>query len=144
MVAKAPCRKLPAVFGKLNLQEQEEILVLDAPADFEQAIEELDGIRVQRHIEAIESLGFALSFVTRRAALSRLATALAAKATADALLWFAYPKGKSKNYACDFNRDDGWNPLHQLGFDSVRQVAIDSDWSALRFRRVEFIRRSSK
>jgi hypothetical protein len=28
----------------------------------------------------------------------------------------------------------------EVGFDTVRQVAID-DWSALRFRRVEFIKR---
>jgi hypothetical protein len=28
-----------------------------------------------------------------------------------------------------------------LGFDTVRQVAIDDDWSALRFRRVEYIKR---
>lgn len=57
------------------------------------------------------------------------------------LLWFAYPKGTSKKYKCDFNRDDGWEPLRKLGFDTVRQVAIDEDWSALRFRRVEFIKR---
>jgi aryl carrier-like protein len=31
-----------------------------------------------------------------------------------------------------------------LGFDSVRMVAIDEDWSALRFRRVEFIKSSTK
>jgi len=29
--------------------------------------------------------------------------------------------------------------LLESGFDCVRQVAIDDDWSALRFRRIEFI-----
>jgi hypothetical protein len=28
----------------------------------------------------------------------------------------------------------------RAGFDSVRQIAIDEDWSALRFRRVEYIK----
>jgi hypothetical protein len=28
----------------------------------------------------------------------------------------------------------------ELGFEGVRQVAIDEDWSALRFRRAEYIR----
>ena len=32
---------------------------------------------------------------------------------------------------------NGWEVLRQAEFDSVRQVAIDDDWSALRFRRVE-------
>ena len=31
-----------------------------------------------------------------------------------------------------------------FGFDTVRQVAIDEDWSALRFRRAEYIRSSGK
>jgi len=30
--------------------------------------------------------------------------------------------------------------IRNAGFDSVRQVAIDEDWSALRFRRVEYIK----
>jgi len=34
--------------------------------------------------------------------------------------------------------------LRQAGFDSVRQVTIDDDWSALRFRRVEFIKQSKQ
>jgi hypothetical protein len=41
---------------------------------------------------------------------------------------------------CDFNRDTGWASLGAAGFEGVRMVAIDEDWSALRFRRVEFIR----
>lgn len=31
----------------------------------------------------------------------------------------------------------------KLGFDMVRRVAIDEDWTALRFRRKEFIRRDN-
>ncbi|HJP97497.1 MAG TPA: hypothetical protein VJ862_02935 [Rhodanobacteraceae bacterium] len=79
--------------------------------------------------------------MTRKSDLERLSKVLAAQAVGDALLWFAYPKGTSKKYACDFNRDDGWEVLRKSGFDSVRQVAIDDDWSALRFRRVEYIKR---
>jgi hypothetical protein len=30
--------------------------------------------------------------------------------------------------------------LGQAGFEGVRMVAIDEDWSAVRFRRVEFIK----
>jgi hypothetical protein len=63
-------------------------------------------------------------------------------------VWFAYPKGTSKKYTCDFNRDTGWDTLKALGFDTVRAVAIDDNWTALRFRRVEYIKsagiRSSK
>ena len=71
--------------------------------------------------------------------LDKLSKAAAAKAVGDALLWFAYPKSTSERSACEFNRDKGWDVLLGLGFDCVRQVAIDEDWSALRFRRIEYI-----
>ena len=99
-------------------------------------------MRVFRRIEGMKAFAFALSFVTQRAELQRLSRKLSAKATGDAILWFAYPKGASKKYSCDFNRDDGWAVMRQAGFDSVRQVAIDDDWTALRFRHVEFIKQS--
>jgi hypothetical protein len=92
----------------------------------------------------MKALAFGLSFVTQIAELHRLSRKLSAKAAGDAILWFAYPKGTSKKYSCDFNRDDGWEVLRQAGFDSVRQVAIGDDWSALRFRRVEFIKQSKQ
>lgn len=46
----------------------------------------------------------------------------------------------SKNYKCDFNRDSGWTSLGKYNLEPVRQVAIDDDFSALRFRKVEFIK----
>jgi hypothetical protein len=54
-------------------------------------------------------------------------------------LWFAYPKKTSKKYDVNIHRDKGWEALEQLGFKGVRQVAIDQDWSALRFRRQKFV-----
>jgi hypothetical protein len=131
---------MPTTFDKLNLKDHKEILVLNAPDTFEKEIERLRDVRVFRRIEGVKAIAFALSFVTQRAELQRLSPKLSAKAAGDAILWFAYPKATSKKYWCDFNRDDGWETLRQAGFDSVRQVAIDDDWSALRFRRVEFIK----
>lgn len=131
---------MSTVFHKLNLKGQREILVLNAPASFEPEIDGLDGVRVIRRLEEAKGFEFALVFATRRSELERFSRALVAKAAGDAVLWFAYPKGTSKRYTCDFNRDQGWDVLHGSGFDSVRQVAIDEDWSALRFRRIEYIK----
>jgi hypothetical protein len=129
------------LFTKLNLKSASAILVLNSPDSFEKDLSSLpDTIRVSRQIEKIEAFEFALAFATQRVEVARLSKSLAAKAQGDAILWFAYPKGTSKKYTCDFNRDNGWDDLRKLGFDTVRQVAIDEDWSALRFRRVEFIK----
>lgn len=113
------------IFRKLNLKDQREILVLDVPDSFENEIEGLGSVRVVRRIEDAKGFEFALAFVTRRSELERLSEALAGKAVGDAILWFAYPKGSSKRYRCDFNRDEGWDVLRKAGFDGVRQVAID-------------------
>jgi hypothetical protein len=85
---------------------------------------------------------FGLAFAMTQTQLDRAASLLAAASEGDAVLWFAYPKGTSKRYTCEFNRDSGWGVIRKAGFDSVRQVAIDEDWSALRFRRVEFVKSS--
>jgi hypothetical protein len=57
-------------------------------------------------------------------------------AGSDPVVWIAYPKQSSKKYTCEFNRDTGWEGLGQIGYEPVRQVAMDDDWSAIRFRKV--------
>ena len=131
---------MPTTFEKLNLKSQTQILVLNAPESFEKELDGLEGVQVKRQVEKVKAIEFALAFVTKQAEVTRLSKALAGKARGDAILWLAYPKGTSKQYQCEFNRDNGWNELKKLGFDTVRAVAIDEDWSALRFRRVEFIK----
>lgn len=129
------------LFAKLNLKDQREILVLGAPASFEPELAALAGIDVVRDPKQVAKASFALVFATRQADVDALSKLVARMLEGDAILWFAYPKGTSKKYRCDFNRDSGWSVLSALGFDTVRQVAIDADWSGLRFRRVEYIGR---
>ncbi|MGH8428268.1 MAG: hypothetical protein ACRES7_09860 [Gammaproteobacteria bacterium] len=135
---------MPTIFDKLNLKDQREILVINSPASFEPELAALRNIRVFRDPKDVKAVDFALAFVTVQAEVDRLAKLLAKKAKDDALLWFAYPKGSSKKYKCEFNRDTGWTALKSSGFDTVRQIAIDEDWSALRFRRVEYIGSTGK
>jgi hypothetical protein len=129
-----------AVFDKLNLKDQREIIVIDAPASFEGEIEKLTGITVRRRVEPRATVEFALVFATRLAEVEAAARLMAKAAPGDAVVWVAYPKGTSKKYTCDFNRDTGWGALGAVGFEPVRQVAIDDDWTALRFRRAEFVK----
>lgn len=130
---------MPSIFEKMNLKQQREILVVSAPSSFERELAALGDVTVRRDPNDVRSIHFALAFATAQGELNRLADVLTAKAEGDALLWFAYPKATSKRYACEFNRDTGWTLLRSKGFDTVRQVAIDEDWTALRFRRSEYI-----
>jgi hypothetical protein len=78
--------------------------------------------------------------VTTPEQINALAPAIARRVRGDAIVWFAYPKGTSKKYKSQIGRDNGWNMLGQEGFEPVRMVAIDEDWSAKRFRRAGFIK----
>lgn len=131
---------MAGVFSKMNLRDQTEILVLNAPESFEPEIASLAGVRVVRSISKVKAVSFALAFATRQTEVDTIAAELCSKADGDALLWFAYPKGTSKKYKCDFHRDTGWRVLGEHGFESVRMVAIDEDWSALRFRDQRFVK----
>lgn len=131
------------LFKKLNVGTHTVVHVLDAPASFEPELAllgETEGITIRRTLAAKDEVTFALAFATRRVDVEAVSAKLCKAAVGDAVLWMVYPKGSSKKYSCDFNRDTGWDVLRAAGFDTVRMVAIDADWSALRFRRAEFIK----
>ena len=131
---------MPSVFDKLNLKDQKRIVVINAPPSFEPQLASLRGVTISRDLPGSGDVEFSLAFVTGQKEVDTLAKAIGKKAKGDALVWFAYPKGSSKRYQCEFNRDTGWGALGKEGFEPVRMVAIDEDWSAVRFRRVEFIK----
>jgi len=127
-------------FEKLNLKNHGRIIVLNAPASFEVELSALQGVTILRTLQNVTEIEFSLAFVTRQKQVDTLARIIAKKSAGDAVVWFAYPKGTSKKYKSEINRDNGWQVLGNLGFEGVRSVAIDEDWSGARFRRVEFIK----
>ena len=131
---------MATLFEKLQLKDHNEILVLQAPESFEMELSRLPILHIHRQIESLPEIKFSLAFVTRQSEVEALAPKIASRAKGDAAVWFAYPKGTSKKYKCDFNRDTGWAALNAAGFATVRSIAIDEAWTGLRFRRKEFIK----
>jgi hypothetical protein len=131
------------LFKKLNLGAHHEISVFNAPDSFESELKQLKGVKIARDPAKPKSIAFGLAFAITQMQLDRASKILAGACEGDAVIWFAYPKGTSKRYKCEFNRDSGWSVIRAAGFESVRMVAIDEDWSALRFRRLEFVKPSA-
>lgn len=125
------------LFKKLNLTTQSVIHILNAPASFETELAALADVAVHREIKG--ATGFVMAFALTQTEVDTASRQIASSAQGDAIVWMVYPKGTSRRYKCEFNRDSGWSVLGEAGFEAVRQVAVDEDWSALRFRRVEFI-----
>jgi hypothetical protein len=128
------------VFEKLQLKDQDEIVVLHAPESFEPELAKLKGVVVKRSLTGAKEIEFSLAFVMTQPEVEGAVKGVTSRATGDAVVWFAYPKGSSKRYTSTINRDSGWASMGKAGFEPVRMVAIDEDWSALRFRRAEFIK----
>jgi hypothetical protein len=95
-------------------------------------------VEIRRELH--DASGFVMAFATTQAQVDAASERIATCTEGDAVVWMVYPKVRSRRYRCEFNRDSGWSVLGQAGFEAVRQVAVDEDWSALRFRRVEFIK----
>lgn len=128
-------------FTKLNLGTAEAVYVIDAPPTFEAEVAGLPSeVAVRRSLAGATGAHFALAFATTKSQVDAFAAAVATATQGDAVVWIAYPKGTSKRYVCEFNRDTGWDTMGDAGFEPVRQVAIDEDWSAVRFRRATFIK----
>ena len=72
-------------------------------------------------------LEFVVLFVTAQEELERLAPMI------------------GESYKSGIKRGDGsWKSMGEQGFEPVRLIAIDEDWSAVRFRRVEFIKNMTR
>ena len=129
------------LFKKLNFKDHKQILVLNAPQSFGEELSAMDeSTQVVKFIERAGEIEFALVFVLDQVAIENFIYSIQPKLAADPIVWIAYPKASSKKYTCAFNRDTGFGILGEYGFEGVRQVAIDEDWSALRFRKVNHIK----
>ena len=129
------------LFKKLNFKNQPTVVLLNAPDSFSPEIEAMTGLAAFKNdFEKDKTADFALGFATKQAEVDVFAQLFSQKTAGDAVVWVAFPKGSSKKLTCEFNRDTGWALFGEMGFEPVRSVAIDEDWTALRFRRVGFIK----
>ncbi|TNF74779.1 MAG: hypothetical protein EP302_02630 [Bacteroidetes bacterium] len=134
------------LFKKLNYKGQTAILVLNYPNSFEPELESMKAhATILRRPEVTgDPIEFALVFGKTLREVEELTRSVGPRLGEDAIFWFCYPKQSSKKYTCEFNRDSGWSVMAEFDLEPVRQVAIDTDWSALRFRHVNRIKKFTR
>lgn len=127
---------------KLNFKNQPTLFIINRPESFnneEELIEKV--VTVKETIDDDDEIEFVLAFVKAQDEIDKLVPQIAKFIKGDALVWFAYPKLSSKILKSDINRDKGWDILGTYNFEAVRQVAVDENWSAIRFRKVDYIKK---
>jgi len=132
---------MTALFKKLQLPPSlDEILILNEPEGFCKELDCLKDVIVKESLIQVSEVDFALIFVKEKKQVENRIETVFPKLVGDAILWFAYPKKSSKKYTSEITRDIGWGVLGDYNLKPVRQVSIDEDWTALRFRKIRFIR----
>jgi hypothetical protein len=113
-----------SVAAKLGIKPAQSIFLINPPGDYSEMVGGLPpGTTVVRHRPADVVHLFARSMVE----LAEHGAEATAAVKPGGLVWISYPKG-GPGLKRDMLRDaiEGWQP--------VTQVAIDSTWSAMRFR----------
>ncbi|MGE5349506.1 MAG: hypothetical protein ACM3NP_09545 [Actinomycetota bacterium] len=129
------------ILKRLKYGKQERIALLNAPGEFRDRISSLlPDVQIDDEINARYLYDFMIAFTPASPDVEKLGPACIHNLSDDGKLWMAYPKGTSRRYSTDINRDRGWDTVEATGFRRVSQVAIDDDWSALRFRNVKYVK----
>jgi len=127
------------LFKKMNFNNQDRVVVLNHPEEFNIQYDEMEAF-TKMTTRASGKIAFALLFAENQNELNKLFAKVKDKLVDDVALWISFPKKSSKKYKSDINRDQGWEELGKADFESVKIIAVDADWSALRFRRVKHIK----
>lgn len=129
---------------KLNYKGNDRIAILNAEDNFIVSLSgEISDVTIDREIDPRFPYDFILIFVKNQAEIDTLSSTALHNLLCDGVLWFCYPKKTSKKHNSDIDRDHGWKAINDAGFHGIRIVAIDDDWSALRFRNIKFIKSTS-
>lgn len=134
------------LFQKLNAKDHKELFIIHAPQAFAMEISAIEqNTTVHKTIRAAnDPITFILTFVLTLEQIQETMMQVHPRLEGDATIWFAYPKKTSKKYSSSISRDSGWDTLGKYSIEPVRQIAIDQDWTALRFRKVEFIKKLTR
>ena len=115
------------VLERLQVKHGRRLATLFVPVEVEQKIG-ADNKKVP-----LADADVVLLFLADRSALEKFLPEMKIKMRANVIFWIAYPKLTSI-LAGDLNRNVLHNLLPSHGWDAVSQIAIDSDWSAMRLK----------
>jgi hypothetical protein len=119
---------------KLRFNLDSRALVLNAPEEF------VTGLGRAVDVQPQGTYPFVVVFLRSQAEFTALSPVAVQAAIHDGLLWLVYPK-KTSSLESDLSRDVLWHLMEPTGLRPVTLVAVDEDWSAMRFRPIDKVGR---
>lgn len=126
------------LFEKLQLKDEKNLLIQGLPSSIEKQFVKLSFSKNVTPLLRTKKIDFALIFAINHNQLCNILKEVLPAVSEDCKLWVAYPKSTSK-IASDLNRECSWKMLSDSDYESVRQVAIDHVWTAMRFKKLDAI-----
>lgn len=127
---------------KLQIKPGQNILLVNAPEAYLSLIEPLpEGVRILTHTGGPADMIqlFVSGSEELRISLKNIKDSL----LQDTVFWVIYPK-KSSGIKSDLDMMNAWQEPEKYGLRPVASAAIDSVWTAIRFRPAEQVRKSGK
>ncbi|MDX1807594.1 MAG: YdeI/OmpD-associated family protein [Paenisporosarcina sp.] len=120
---------------KLKIPSEQRLLVMESPLP--------DYVTAEMDTQPKDGLySFGLLFATSINHLHTHEATFFKALNEDAMIWIAYPKKSSKLFK-NLNRDFGWEVVQANGFAGIASIALDVDWSAMRFRPQSDVKRKT-
>lgn len=126
---------------KLQLKDEKNLLIQGLPSTLEKQFIKLSFSKNVTPLLKSKKIDFALVFAISHNQLKQILKDVIPALAEEAKLWIAYPKVSSK-IVSDLSRDCNWECICQYGLETVRSVALDNVWCALRFKKAELIKRT--
>ncbi|HEX7691285.1 MAG TPA: hypothetical protein VF408_02790, partial [Sediminibacterium sp.] len=123
---------------KLQLKDEKNLLIQGLPSSIEKQFAKITYAKNVTPLLKSKKVDFVLVFAISQNQLNNVLKEVFPALHGDTKLWVAYPKTTSK-IVSDLNRDCSWDMLTKNEFESVRQVALDHVWSAMRFKKLDKI-----
>jgi hypothetical protein len=136
MEVLAPSQSL---LEKLQLKDEKNLLIQGLPSTVEKQFIKLSFSKNVTPLLKSRKIDFALVFAISHKQLEDILRDVVPALHPEAKLWIAYPKVSSK-IVSDLSRDCNWSCVSKHGLESIRLIAVDNIWSAMRFKKAELVR----
>jgi hypothetical protein len=125
-----------ALIKKLQIKAGLKLWLINVPHGLAEALSAGAEVEIVRAGEPLDGV---IAFAETPAEVSVFTAQILPRLPADGLLWFAYRKGAAAK-ASGLSRDLGWQALADADLRPVRSVAIDENWTGLRFKPVGLVK----
>lgn len=113
---------------KLQIKDEYSVLLMNSNPSIHPLFE---GARIEFSPSKKEEFDSVILFTRNEKELTNLVSNADEKRRENGIFWVSYPK-KSGSIETDLNRDSSWAAINSFGFEPVRLVSINEDWSSMR------------